>query len=538
MAGTRDEEGSQWADRLEAWEALYKAEKMDNWRRITEYYYNQFPAGLLTVNLVFSYGRSVVPQLYFKNPVTSVNIPRPDYGDAQIALQRVDDKLLKLMKFKVTMKKMIVSAFCYTRGWIKCGYIPDEGGGNMGNMFGSIMPHYQRVDRYSPGRPWVSHVKTCDIAFDAQVSDIDDSAWFAMRYDRSIQELIDDEGPLGRYMRREKPGFQDRDLDDMETFWEVWDKYSGRTHTQYEKDMVDNGIDIDVWPFYNLEFNWCPDKPFGVSDAELIMDLQKEQNEVKTQIHEHRRTSVLKIIARKNAFDSTQKEKLQDDKVGPVIECDGDPQSVVLPFSPQIPTDLFTSANTNENDVRGVIGYSRNQLGETGPTKKTASEANIIQQQIMIRLDERRDMVADCTADVMHAVNQYVLDEWDATKAAEYGADPMGWTKVQEVKDTYLIDIVPDSTLPVSRQVKQQEAITLYQTFAQDPLIDPIKLRIKVLEAFETADTSLLNMNAIAMFQIQQQLGAAGAGAPTRGEDQTQRQPRTDQNGMPQRAPA
>ena len=535
--GTKDE-GTKWADRLEAWDGLYKAEKKESWTKITEWYYNQFPEGLMRVNLIFSHGRSVVPQLYFKNPVASINIPRPDYSDAQLTLQRVDDKLLKLMKVKATIKKMIVSAFCFTRGWVKCGYTPDDATSNFGNMFGSIMPHYQRVDRYSPGRPWVSHVKTCDIAFDALVSDIDDSAWFAMRFDRSIQELIDDEGPLGAYMRREKKGFEDRDPDDMETFWEVWDKYTGRTHTQYDKDMIDNGIDIDVWPFYNLEFNWCPDKPFGISDAELIFDLQKEQNEIKTQIHEHRRTSLVKILARKNALDSEQKAKLKDDKVGPVVEVDGVPAESIMQFKPDIPMDLFTVANTNENDVRGVIGYSRNQLGETGPTKKTASEANIIQQQVMIRLDERRDMVADVIGEILYGVNCYVLDQWDANKAAEYGADPLAWTKAQEVKDTYLIDIVPDSTLPVSRQVKQQEAIQLYQVFAADPLIDPIKLRIKVLEAFETADASLLNQNAVAMLQIQQQLGAAGAGAPMRGPDQQQRQPRTDQNGMPQRAPA
>jgi len=520
------DEGGRWEERLTQWEALYKREKEEKFAMIKDWYGNKFPPGLLTVNLLFSFGRSVVPQLYFKNPVSSVTIKRPGFGDAQMTLQTVDDRLMQLMRLKETMKKMIVSAFCFSRGVVKVGYVDEVD--NLGMTQSGMLPHYRRQDRLSPGRPYVAHFQTKDFAFDSDVSDIDDSAWFAMKFDRSHGQLKEDEGPLGTYMKDKLS----EDDDEMEPFWEVWDKYTGKFHIQHEKDLVEDPQDFEVWPFYKLDFNWVPEMPLGVSDAELILDLQKEYNEIKTQIHQHRRISLVKLLARKGALDQEAKAALKDGEVGPVVEVEGAVGESITPFAPQIPTDLFTTANTNEQDVRAVIGFSRNQLGETGPSKKTASEANIIQQQIMIRLDERRDMCADVIGDVLHAVNSIILERWAPETAVDYGAEQTAWAKLVSVKDTYTVTIVPDSTLPLSRQVKQAEAKEMYVTLRDDPLIDPLRLRLKLLEAFETADLSLINQQAVAQLQaVQSQLAGQGQaieqGRQKRGPDQTQRQPRS-----------
>lgn len=523
------DDAARWADRLEAWEGLYKHEKEEKFNKVRDWYGNKFPQGLLTVNLLFSFGRAVVPQLYFKNPTAAVTIYQPGYGPDQLTLQKVDDRLLKLMKVKQTVKKMIVSAFCFSRGVCKVGYL---GGGDtsFGLSLTGTIPHYQRQDRYAPERPYVAHIHTKDFAFDYQVSDVDDSGWFAMRFDRSHAQLKEDTSPLGDYFRDK--GKASDNPDQMETFWEVWDKGTGKMHVMCEKDQVGDQEDFSIWPFYVLDFNWVPEMPLGLSDAELILDLQKEFNEIKTQIHDHRRTSLLKILAKKGSLTREAIAQLKSEETGPVVEVEGEVNTSIAPFSPTIPVELFTTANTNESDVRAVIGFSRNQLGETSPQKKTASEANIIQQQTMIRLDERRDMVADTLNEILIAVNSHVLDKWSPETAAQYGADPASWVRLQQVNATMTVDVVPDSTLPLSRQVKQEEARTMYLTLRDDPLIDQVKLRMKLLEAFETADMSLLNLQAIEQMQalaaqmpMQQQ--AISEGRQQRGPDQGQRRPRS-----------
>jgi hypothetical protein len=481
-----------WTKRIDDWLALY-AKKKATHKTITDYYSHEFPSSVIPVNLIFSFGRAMVPQLYFKNPVVAVTIERPGFDDAAALLQKVDDKLLRLTQVKKTIKKMITMAYCYGRGPAKCGFNSEPDVTVRTGLFGAVPfkgPLWKLRKMIGPNRPWFLPFYPDDFAFDALVSDFEDSAWNAMRFERSARQLEDDDylAPLMKGVDKSN------DPDFMYEFWEIWDQYEGKF--LYLRDgKITEGGDIEVWPFHQLEFNWNPRNPVPISDAELILKLQEEYNEIKTQIHEHRRISVLKIIARKNAFDREAKAKMEGGKVGPLVEVDGNPAEIVQPFAPQIPEALYTVANTTLDDVRDSIGYTRNQLGEFQPPTRgrTAREATIVQQAIMLRLDERRDMVADLIQDVITTYNDYIIGTWKTTDVEKYVGNPAGWEKLGEVKGEFTVSVVPDSTLPVGRQVKQAEAKEMYLTLRGDPLIDQVRLRLRYLQSFESADESLIN---------------------------------------------
>ena len=482
-----------WLDRIDAWRQLYDKKKTAH-QTVTDYYSNKFPLNLIPVNLIFSFGRAMIPQLYFKNPVVAVNIERQGFEDAALTLQKVDDALIRVTKLKHTIKKMIAMAYCYGRGPAKCGFSLDKESTLRSGVFG-VVPRASELwklrEMIAPNRPWFLPFYPDDFAFDAMVSDFEDSAWQAMRFERSARQLEDDD-----YLTPLMKGVdKSNDPDFMYEFWEIWDKYTGRFVYMSEAGETTSGENIEVWPFHVLDFNWTPRNPIPVSDAELILKLQEEYNEIKTQIHEHRRVSVLKLIARKNSFDRDAKAMMESGKVAPLVEVDGVPSESLMEFKPSIPESLYTVGNTTLDDVRDSIGYTRNQLGEFQPPTRgrTAKEATIVQQAIMLRLDERRDMVADLIANVITTYNDYIIGTWEATDAERYVGEPVGWEKLDEVKDEYTVSIVPDSTLPVGRLVKQQEAKEMYLTLRGDPLIDQVKLRLRFLSSFESGDTSLLN---------------------------------------------
>jgi hypothetical protein len=90
---------------------------------------------------------------------------------------------------------------------------------------------------------------------------------------------------------------------------------------------------------------------------------------------------------------------------------------------------------------------------------------------------------------------------WDPVTVASYAGTTAGWELVESIRGQYVVTIVPDSTLPVGRMVKQQEAKEMYLTLRGDPFIDQIKLRLRYLGAFETGSADMITnplMNPLA----------------------------------------
>jgi hypothetical protein len=505
------QDGERWARRLKDWETEFN-KRRQLFQTITDYYTHQFAPNLLPVNIIFSFGRAMVPQLYFKNPQVAVTIKKKgDYTALALTLQQMDDGLIEAMCLKDTIKRMITNAYCYGRGIGKCGWgaESDDSLGYLPTLNYTDKAIWKLRQKIGPNRPWFASFFPSDYAFDSNVSDIDDTGWEAMRFELSAEQILE-KPDLNRKMGDKVK--EDTDPDLPFEFWEVWSKFDGQFFVIHDDKIVEDGKDIKIWPFYRLDFNWAPRDPFCISDANLILKLQDEVNEIKTQIHEHRRASLIKIIARKNAIDREGKAQLNSGKVAPVVEVDGNPSEVIMQFKPDIPSDLFTTANTTEGDVRNVVGFDRNQLGAFSQTRRTAKEADIVQQNIMLRLDERRDQVGDLIGQILVAVNDYCFASWQAPQVEQYAGQSDGWEQIADIQDSYAVKVVPDSTLPVGRQVQQQEAKELYMTLRGDPLIDQVKLRIKYLGAFETSDMSLINPAAPALpgVQPEQVAGAQG----------------------------
>src|SRR5690606_15404001 len=101
------------------------------------------------------------------------------------------------------------------------------------------------------------------------------------------------------------------------------------------------------------------------------------------------------------------------DAVGIGIKVNGEPSQAIMALQPHIPADLVMATNETRMDMREITGFSRNQLGEYDKsTRRTATEAAIVEQAASIRVDERRDVLADVLVDIVKAINETIFDYW------------------------------------------------------------------------------------------------------------------------------
>ena len=96
-------------------------EKWDIWR---QYYRGDWAPGILPSNLFFKMARTVIPRIYFRDPNIVVN---PAKGGVEALLfarllERTDNKLMRRMKVKKTIKTMVQHAFYFGTAFGKLGF--------------------------------------------------------------------------------------------------------------------------------------------------------------------------------------------------------------------------------------------------------------------------------------------------------------------------------------------------------------------------------------------------------------------------------
>ena len=238
-------------------------------------------------------------------------------------------------------------------------------------------------------------------------------------------------------------------------------------------------------PFYPISFNQDDEVFWGPPDSAILDPIQRELNENRTQIMKHRRLSLIKIIAKQNSITLPEAAKFIDESVSPVIFMAGDPLTDIRVLEgSNIPDDLFKAFEFNQMDARETVGFSRNQFGEFNPgsSDTTATEAMIIRQASEIRVDERRDMIADMLVDVIEHIHQIVFSRWQDEQVIDIigpGGVPV-WIKFKPQmlrNGAYEVNIDPDTSVAETKQSRQQKAMQVFGLLNGDPLIEQSKLR-------------------------------------------------------------
>lgn len=498
-----------WFEQIKAGEEFRKKFAYETqWSTWREYYRGNWSGDIMPLNLFYTMMRTIVPRVYFRDPSVSIAPTKPGLDHMMFAriVERVDTKLLKDMKFKRTMKSIVQDAFLLGTGIPKLGFggfysptVLDDFAGPPSDNKGFEVEHHSTESMM----PWVARVNPANFVGPAGTTRIDHARWVAEKIERPISDIQRDPR-LTNTAGLKSFNQEDRGITignivrpiKMAKLWEIRDIITGKVfvlapdHSKSDKVLYEGDdrflLQYGGSPYFPTTFNDDDEAFWGLPDSKILEPYQLEINEIKTQVMRHRRLCLVKILVKDGGMTEAEAEKLISEDVGAVAfvkNQGGALNNNVVTMNTTIPRELFVAADTLMQDVREGLGFSRNEFGEfnsrSGDT--TATEANIVKAASEIRIDERRDGLADTVVDIVKMMHGVIFDNWGEEQVVDIvgpGGFPV-WLKVRGEslrKGKFGVKVDPDSSIPETRQVREQRALQMFQFLRENPLIDPVKL--------------------------------------------------------------
>jgi hypothetical protein len=261
-------------------------------------------------------------------------------------------------------------------------------------------------------------------------------------------------------------------------------------------------------------------------------------NEIRTQLMKHRRVDLLKLLYKKGAISPDALSRLfnEDVQAGVEVDSDGSLNDAVKQLTPGmggIIQDLIGQGEMVRGDVRESVGFSRSASGEyMGKTHISAKETDVVQWANQIRIDERRDIVADILTNIVRKFNQVVFEKWNAQMVRSIvGPDGAKWWlkfSGAEIKGEYNIKVDPLDAVPVNPETRKKEALDMAQGYAmmnqgmaKSGVPAPMELQKFFFGQFDGIDLDKLMAQIQGTGQQAQMMGPGGAmGAPGPGQGQ------------------
>ena len=506
------------------------------WKTFKNMYRGLWRGDVIPVNIVYAIGRSLIPQIYFRNPRVGVVGKKPGFGLKAQMVERIDRHILDETDLKSQLKSLILDNYLMGVGPLITGYDTEFGFNPSFNSeefedssltsFNKKGEKIEYTDNVKPGMPWALRCNPQDFVVPWGTRRFEEARWFAFRKMRTLKDIKED--PKYKNTSSLKAQFTTvldaseeshpnqpsrQNIEDPVNEWvevfQVHDKRSGRVftlslaHDKFMRDEIDF-LQVEHLPAHVLTFNEDPDYFWAPPDVRMIQKQQEELNHIRTMASVHRKLAVLKVIYDKNLLGKDELAKFLDGDPKAAVGIDagtqGDIRKVLALVQSHVPPDLTIQSRETREDVRETLGFSRNQQGafESTSGRRTATEAAIVKQASQIRIDERRDAMADILSKTMRTMNQYIFANWTEERVVDI-VGPDGarhWVQFTgaELKGEYAYRINPEEAIPSDQQTRKQDAIQFIQLAmqAQNSGMDVGYLLKSYAEQFDWIDPKLL----------------------------------------------
>ena len=406
------------------------------------------------------------------------------------------------------MKRTVLDTFLYGTGVLKTGYDSEYGyGGPDESREGTeteqeFQEDYERYinpfqdrNEYNtniiPGMPWALRVHPKNFGVAPGYDSIDASPWVYHKFYRHLDEIKNDpkykntDKLQATHRKRENIDKENKqqtalqkDCEYVELF-EISDMRDGKMKviaTGCDKYLrhEDDPLLMNGHKYASMKWNEDTDGFWGIPDTKIIEPQQLELNQARTQYSDHRRMSVLKLLVEKGALSEDDLDKLKSGEVGSIIEVAGDVQQAIQDIKPHLSNELPQFSNEVRRDIRETVGFSRNQMGDFDTSsRRTATEAEIVQQASQIRIDERRDMAADLLVEVTEKLNSYIFQYWQRPRVSQIvgqgGAQEWIEFTGPQIRGEYDLRVDADTARAMSSDRRKQEAQELLSLMSNFP---------------------------------------------------------------------
>ena len=502
----------------------------DRWDDFRKYYRGQWAAGLIPVNKIFSFGRMLIPKVYFRAPRVTVTPTKPDMIWHAKVVESIDNTLIRETFLKNTLKRSALDGYLCGVGPIKLGYdsqfgyIPEQAAGDDGATVTQVSKKEGDRIEYEvgvkPGMPWALRTRPEDVVVPWGSEDPNSIPWIAHYILRPLDDVMQDqkykESALKELKGTRTPALEDnkkvefrpRHQRDKVTqyaeLWEIRDCKSKQMIVLCEDQVLlstPDVLQIEGLPWEFITFNPDPEYFWGIPDAHILEPQQLELNETRTQASRHRAIALLKFLYKEGAFTKEELAKFLSGEVGIAVsikDVDNIAAAITM-VQPHIPPDLYRESMAIVQDMREELGFSQNQEGAFSPYHgKTATETMTVAQAFEDRIDERRDIVGDTIQRIVRKWNQFIFNFWTEKKVVQI-TSPQGepfWVEYtgDQIEGEYFLNLDVESGMPITRPLKYQMGQELMKTFGGDPLINQVLLRQISLDNYAIIDPRVSNL--------------------------------------------
>ena len=492
------------ATELKKWQTLIKAGETERDKKIyknnhklwLKWYESNFDDDIY-LNLVFPYVRSLIPRVYFRNPQVSVTPIYPGTEHLAMVLEQVDNDLLERMNVKATFRKAVLEIPFKGTAIFKIGYgsewLPPTISGEEAQHYDSKGRRVEYNAYIEPDMPWVQRVHPEDFVVPEATEDIHESPWCAFRYWRPYEDLKRDS--RFKNVSKIRPTMKqvlDQVTKSEEEWVQLYEIHDTREQRVIISDMDnelvlyedDDTLQVRGLPAVVLTFNDRIDSMWGVPDIKIFEAQQIEMNDIRTQETKHRRAAVVKFMAERGIIDEVEANRLMSEDVGTVVTVND--ITKLTSFNFQVPIEIWREGEVIRADVREMMGFSRNAMGEyEQKTARTATETMNVAKSLEVRNFERRDLAADALKEIVGKINGIIFQHWTEERVARI-VGPLGvpvWVKYtgDMLRGDYLIEIDPEDAAPMDKEERLKRDMLAYKMFRQDELANPVALVRSVL---------------------------------------------------------
>jgi len=460
-------------------------------------------------NLVFEMGDVLLSATGALDPEFTVVPEHPAGVQRAPIVESIDNNLSRKMFLRKHVNRAALHSYLYSRAIIKIGYDSEFGWsprldiGVADSPTGMSLSQFhprsgKRIEfkNVNPGMPWVSSVLPHDIVVPWGTIDLEDSPWVAHRVIRLNDDLRADPKYINTSSLRPNMSMEDfvasylnvgvdrtkyretyrgrmtgreRPLAIYNELWEIHDrrdmkvKVVTKDHDKYLRNEIDAIMLVCSFPFVSGTFVDHPRSFWGTPLAYYLGQLQSEQYDISVQAAKQRRLSILKFIASKGLMSAEKMQRLISGDVGAfeIADLGEDLRNRIVTMPTGNYFDFIAQGNSNRQDARSLIGFSRNQAGEFDVgTRRTKGEAMLVAQGSYRRESPRVQMIRDIYLGTMEKINQIIFSYWTSPRPVLVDREWVRFTG-DEIKGDYLYDLSLAAKRDLSKAERKVEALML-----------------------------------------------------------------------------
>lgn len=491
----------------------------ETWKRLNDLYrgrhYEYFTdEDRVLINMVFSTVNVISPSISVNYPKITVAAVSPENAPNAVIAEAVVNYWWKHKKIKDQFRRAVKDFILFGHGWLKVGYryVEEERIGEDEDVSDPNVPENVMSTNYNvlEDAPFVERVSPFDVFVDPDGTSMDDIKWIAHRIRRPIRDAKSDKrySKAGRdeikavsFSRYSEDEPRYRKINDTnEGYCDIYEFYDLRNNTV---SVFADGSSVFLikpqkmpyafgHPFVMIRNYDVPDFFYPIGDVEAIEPLQRELNETRTQMMNHRKRYARKYLFRESALDTAGRTAMESDEDNVMVPVVGDHPlgDVVTPFPALInPPEFYNQSSLIEQDINTISGVGEFMRGGVSEIRRTATEVGLVQDAANARTADKLATIELAIADVakrLLMLTQQFQTQVMTARIIGRNGEPV-WVKYDRdyIAGDFDFDVVGGSTMPNNESARRGKALDMLSAvvpFAQAGIVDMSKLATYVLQ--------------------------------------------------------